>query len=143
MPRVFQQGTNSNHSPTVQALAFVYIMYSKYDRHKKTFISAQFSKEKLCKPTINSSSKSCLDFLPKLFTPNPFKYPYFAIKHPTFYHVQMYIDTNVRSHYAHSATRPVLELHPSNQWNFNWADRSEQFSELFSSVTIGGHIKFP
>jgi hypothetical protein len=27
-------------SPTVQALAFVYIMISKYDRHKKTIISA-------------------------------------------------------------------------------------------------------
>jgi hypothetical protein len=48
------------------------------------------------------------------------KYPYFAIKHQFFI---TYIDTNGRSHYAHSATQPVLELLPSNQWDFNWADQ--------------------
>jgi hypothetical protein len=53
---------------------------------------------------------------------NPLKYPYFAIKHQFFI---TYIDTNGRSHYSHSTTRPVLELHPSNQcqWDFNWADQ--------------------
>jgi hypothetical protein len=52
---------------------------------------------------------------------NPLKYPYFAInKHQIFI---TYIDTNGRSHYAHSAMPPVLELHPSNQWDFNWADK--------------------
>jgi hypothetical protein len=79
--------------------------YTKYDRHKKTIIS---------------SSKSCLDFPPKIFTQNPLKYPYFAIKHQFFF---TYIDANGRSHYAHSATQPVLELLPSNQWDFNWADQ--------------------
>jgi hypothetical protein len=49
---------------------------------------------------------------------NPLKYPYFAIKHRFFI---TYFNTNGRSHYAHSATRPVLELRPSNQWDFNWA----------------------
>jgi hypothetical protein len=55
----------------------------------------------------------------KLLPQNPLKYPYFAIKHHFFI---MYIDTNGRSHYAHSTTRSVLELHPSNQWDFNWAN---------------------
>jgi hypothetical protein len=61
------------------------------------------------------ASISCQKLLP-----SPLKYPYFAIKHQFFI---TYIDTNGHSHYAHSATRPVLELHPSNQWDFNWADQ--------------------
>jgi hypothetical protein len=57
-----------------------------------------------------------------MLTQNPLKYPYCAIKHQFFI---TYIDTNGHSHYAHrdSATRPVLELRPSNQWDFNWADQ--------------------
>jgi hypothetical protein len=71
-------------------------------------------------PILLTALQSRLDFPPNLFTPNLLKYPYFAIKHKFFI---TYIYTNGRSHYVHSATRPVLELHPSNQWDFNWANQ--------------------
>jgi hypothetical protein len=59
-----------------------------------------------------------------LLPQNPLKYPYFAIKHQFFI---TYINTNGRSHYARSATCPVLEITPFKSMRFQVGrpDRSE------------------